>query len=347
MISSRRGFTLVELLVVIGVLVLLMALLTPAVQKVRAAADKLRCANNLKQFGIALHHYHIDHRRFPPGLVSESDDLADGDSTGFTQLLPYFEQDDVYRLYHFDVPWYHPSNYMAVGMSIKIMYCPSNRTDGVIDLARIAAQWQTALPPFVGSVDYAFCKGANATLMRNCDRIPRDLRGVFDVNSRIRIEDITDGSSHTMLMGDAAAGQSVYRIRDLNNPTQPVVDLLGAGAVYAEQSWSAGCVTNSAFPYYASVFGVTAQRGLPPDPRNEPMNLPFFLVTPTIDGGDNTLDNSSGKDWVSGFRSMHVRGCNFLFGDGSVRFVAQDIDGAVYRALSTFAGSEVVLDDAL
>lgn len=345
MFPSRRGFTLVELLVVIGILVLLMALLVPAVQKVRAASDRLSCASNLKQLGIALHHFHLDYHHFPPGLVSDSDDLADGESTGFTQLLPYFEQDKIYRLYHFDVPWYHPSNYAAVGMTMKILYCPSNRTDGVIDLGPIAAQWQVALPPIAGGVDYAFCKGANAALIKSSTRIQREVRGVFDVNSRVSIADIYDGTSQTFLMGDAAAGRSVYRVRDLQNPNQPVMDLTTAGPVYAEQSWSAGCVTNSAFPYYCSVFGVTAQRGLPPDPRDEPMNRPFFLVTPTIDGGDTTGDNSSGKDWVSGFRSLHPLGCNFLFGDGGVRFLRQDIDPAIYRALSTFAGGEVIADD--
>jgi prepilin-type N-terminal cleavage/methylation domain-containing protein/prepilin-type processing-associated H-X9-DG protein len=344
MLSSRRGFTLVELLVVIAVIVLLMALLLPAVQKVRESANKLRCANNLKQFGIALHHYHGDLGRFPPGLVSETDDLADGDSTGFTKLLPYFEQDNVYKLYHFDVPWYHPSNYAAVGMSVKIFYCPSNRFDGVIDLGPIAAQWHTPLPPFVGSIDYAFSKGTNATLVKNSERIPNQLRGAFDVNSRTMIKTIYDGSSNTFLMGDAAAGENVYKIRDLANPDQPVINPTTGLTVYAEQSWSAGCVTNSAFPYYASVFAVTAQSGLPPDPRDEPMNRLHYLVTPTVDGGDTTYTNASGKDWVSGFRSMHPGGCNFLFGDGGVRYVAQNVPPAVYRALSTVAGGEVISD---
>jgi prepilin-type N-terminal cleavage/methylation domain-containing protein/prepilin-type processing-associated H-X9-DG protein len=342
---TRHGFTLVELLVVIGIMAILMALLLPAVQKAREAANRIVCGSQLRQLGIALHHYHLDHDRFPPGITSTSDDLANGDATGFTHLLPYLEQDNVYKLYHFEAPWYHPSNYTPVGIPIKILFCPSNRRTGSLDLSPFAAQFSCALPPTAAGADYAFCKGANAALIERSDRIPGPVRGVFDVNSRVRITDIHDGTSGTIAMGDAAAGEGLYRVRDLSNPNVAVSDLVTGQPVYIEQAWAAGCTANSGYPYFGSVFAVTAQRGLPPNPRDEPMSPPNRLVAPTVDGNDRTGDNASGQDWVSGFRSMHPNGCNFLFCDGSLRYLTRTVSLDTYRALSTYRGGEVAAEE--
>ncbi len=344
MSGSRRGFTLIELLVVIAIVSLLLALLMPAVQKVREAADRARCGNHLKQLGIALHNYHGDHSRFPPGLVSSDDDLANGEATGYTHLLPYFEQDNIRKIYNFEAPWYHTSNYLPVGMRLRMLFCPSNRSDGVIDLAPSAAFWATALPPFAGSVDYAFCKGANAALQSEPVRVPPLARGAFDVNSTVRFADLRDGSATTLAMGEAAAGPVRYLVYSLSDPSVPV--LRGGQPVFIEQSWSAGCTANAAEPFYGSVLAVTAQLGAPLNPRDEPMNRPGWLVAPTMDGGDPRGDNASGRDWVSGFRSVHPGGCNFLFCDGGVRFLRQHIDPVAYRALSTIAGREVVAEDS-
>jgi prepilin-type N-terminal cleavage/methylation domain-containing protein/prepilin-type processing-associated H-X9-DG protein len=346
MAATRRGFTLIELLVVIAIIAVLIGLLLPAVQKVREAASRVQCQNHLKQLGLALHHYHGARGCFPPGMVCDEPDAGDAEATGYTYLLPYLEQDNTHRLYDIDSPWYAQVNYQAVGIQISLFFCPSNRVQGSLDLQPMAAEWSTDLPPTAAGCDFAFCKGANGALTNNWRRTPAEVRGVFglrrstEVGVGVRLLDIRDGTATTLAMGDATGGSASYLARDLGNPSQPAIGTLTGQPVPLEQSWSAAGVTDLSHPWYGSVLGVTAQYGLAPDPRDEPMNR--RPVTPTVSAGDSQGDNQNGHDLVSGFRSLHPGGCNFLFCDGSVRFLAQTIRPEVYRALSTYAGGEVV-----
>src|SRR5437660_888556 len=136
--GRRRGFTLIELLVVIAIIAVLIGLLVPAIQKVREAASRMRCANNLKNLGLAVHHYHGDHGKFPPGAVGPVGPSfpqyagLKNHALG-TYLLPYLEQQALASRYRWDVSWFDPPNQPVVNTQLKIWQCPSAEADRILD----------------------------------------------------------------------------------------------------------------------------------------------------------------------------------------------------------------------
>jgi prepilin-type processing-associated H-X9-DG protein len=362
--SRRVGLTLIELLVVIAIIGTLIGMLLPAVQKVRETASRLSCQNNLKQLGLALHTFHDSAGYCPPGMLTELD-IQDSYHTGFTYLLPFLEQNNISNTYDYEQPWYAKANDTAVGQQVKLFFCPSNRGSGVIELAPYGQLWGSPIPPFVGACDYLLCKGANAGLGPNPSRIPFAARGLFNVaqadyttdgtgNSatvlfgatpqfRVRMLDIVDGTSSTFAMGEGAGGNPWYLVADLNNPSQPATAPFSNGPAIMDQAWAAASLGDRQHAWTAGVFGVTAQFGLAPNPLDEPLNK--RLGSPSIFGSDSSGYNRTGRDRISGFRSMHPGGANFLYADGGVRWVSQAIDSDTYRALSTYAGGEIVSGD--
>ena len=357
MVRSRRGgFTLIELLVVIAIIAVLIALLVPATQKVREAAARTQCVNNLKQQGIAMHAYHDTNYNFPPGYTvapGQTNLCETGNSTGFVYILPFLEEGNVIgQGYDFTQMWFNTAaNQAVVQVSINVYMCPSNNSTRT-ELSITAVTAETQWPPQCASADYALNRGANGTLNTNFAKIPQTAKGTFNIESegltlaRTRISDITDGTSGTFMIGEAASGSSLYKVYTADAGSI-------AGGVYTPgpvnpqgslvQAWGVPAIGDgSAVNYYwGSVLAVTAQSQTVTSPV--PMNQ--NPGPPTLYKGDATGNNSSGAvgtmDYISGFRSMHVGGCNFLFCDGSVRFLNVGIDQPSYEALSTIAGGEV------
>src|SRR2546425_6404805 len=205
LLKLRIGFTLIELLVVIAIIGILIALLLPAVQRVREAANRAACANNLRQLGLALHQHHDALGSFPPGItVVGTDNLEMGGFGGLVPLLPFLEQDNSVRRWDPHKLWYEAPNADIVSIQVGVFFCPSNRTSGVIDMSFLIPYAGRPLPN-LAACDYLLCKGANAAM---CERvqIPPAFRGVFDVNTRTRFTDIHDGASNTFAIGEGAGG---------------------------------------------------------------------------------------------------------------------------------------------
>ncbi len=344
----RTAFTLIELLVVIAIIGILLALLLPAVQKVRESAGRIACANNLHQIGIAFQNYHDSVGSFPPGItVKGSNDLQFGGFSGFVPVIPFLEQDNWIARYAPLAHWYDPPNAALMPTELKVFFCPSNRTNGLIDTQFLVPLAGRPLPN-VAACDYALSKGANAA-MCEITQVPIGGRGVFDVNTHTRLTDITDGSSNTFMVGEAAGGNIRFQMRRYWPDTTPATPLFPGQSPYPDQSWCAGPMATKALNTLGLLgpgpWAITALRGGFTPAFDEPMNNP--LVLPAVDYNNDCFNSSplpGHYDTMPGFRSVHPHGCNFLFCDGSVRFIKEAISPATYRALSTIAGGEVLGD---
>jgi prepilin-type processing-associated H-X9-DG protein/prepilin-type N-terminal cleavage/methylation domain-containing protein len=345
---KRTAVTLLELLVVIAIIAVLVALLLPAVQKVREAAGRVACVNNLRQLGLALHHRHDALGSFPPGFtVSGTDNLEMGGFGGFIQLLPFLEQDNWFSRWDPSRNWYDPPNAAIVAVEVKVFYCPSNRSSGAIDTSFLVPFAGRPLPN-VAACDYLLCKGANAALCE-VTQVPLSARGAFDVNTHTRLSDVTDGTSNTFAIGEGAGNNPRFGIRHYYPDTAPAADLFSGQSPLIDQSWSSGPMATRALHSLGllggSCLGVTAQRGGHAPPFDERMNHPLGLAALDCNNGCTNSGTAPGTyDTISGFRSAHPGGCNFLFCDGSVRFVSETVSPDTYRALSTIAGGEVLGD---
>lgn len=192
--SKRRGFSLVELLVVIGIVVALISLIVPAIQKVRAAADRVRCANNLRQIGYALHLYHDDHRRLPPGVSVRNGRDPFLHMSWLTRLLPYIEQQPLWResvrAFAQDRFFRNDPPHTAIRRVIRLYACPAD--DRALKPMYLGRDQKTGRDVTVAFTSYLGVTGAN--------RSRHD--GVLFIDSAIRFAAVRDGMSTTVFVGE-------------------------------------------------------------------------------------------------------------------------------------------------
>ncbi len=182
--KRRAAFTLIELIMVVSIIAVLIALLLPAVQSSREQARRGQCTNNLLQLGLALANYASAHNVLPPGVVNDKGpilNLPKGYHVSWAvQILPFIEQNNVYRRFDFRYGVYHPSNATAGGAIIATFLCPSNTRSA--------------------GIQYAGCH-------HDVDApIDANNRGVLYLNSRVAYDDITDGPAYTILLGETESG---------------------------------------------------------------------------------------------------------------------------------------------
>ena len=201
--QRRRGFTLIELLVVIAIIAILIGLLIPAVQKVRAAAARLQCENNLKQMALALHNYENTYKAFPPGRTT-----VFPMHSWTAAILPYIEQQNVFNLYKYNTDWNNPANYAAIQTQVAIFNCPVTpeqpRFDTTISSQPACGDYSTvsAIKNFVGVNCFGYVNVTNPDDARLIGALVRD--------NKTRILQITDGTSNTIMVAEDAGRPGAF-----------------------------------------------------------------------------------------------------------------------------------------
>jgi prepilin-type N-terminal cleavage/methylation domain-containing protein/prepilin-type processing-associated H-X9-DG protein len=300
----RSAFTLIELLVVIAIIAVLIGLILPAVQKVREAASRMKCSNNLKNIGLAAHQHHDTYGMFPPGRVDApftvpQGQIIQGGHGTFPFLLPFLEQEPLARMYRWDRRAQGPENQPVATTQLKVFQCPSAEADrwvtAVEDPANYSYGGKGACKDYGGvrAIDTRLVALGLVDPAANYD-------GVLGYNYLTRLADITDGPSQTILVTECAGRPQLWRAG------RPVPGTYTTGG-----AWVAGTVTLGQGSSY--------------DGATQP--------------GPCAINCTNDHEVYS----FHPGGANAVFVDGSVHFLSARMDMRGFARLATRAGGEVVL----